>query len=137
MNSTWKVEQYKVIGGDTGAFYMEWPKKTILRAKFSCSSFISFSLVFFLSFFFFDTSIDSLRLSLWISRLLQIPWGFPCGLTGKESACNAGYLGSILGLGRSHREGKGYPLQYSGLGDSMDCIDSVRFFCQCCCCCCC
>jgi len=64
MNSTWKVEQYKVIGGDTGAFYMEWPRKTILRAKFSCSSFISFS------FLFFDTSIDSLRLTLWISRLL-------------------------------------------------------------------
>ena len=62
--------------------------------------------------------------------------GFPHSSVGKESACNAGYLGLILGLGRSHREGKGYPLQYSGLGDSMDCIDSVRFFCQCCCCCC-
>ena len=36
--------------------------------------------------------------------------GFPCGLTGKESTCNAGDLGSIPGLGRSPREGKGYPL---------------------------
>ena len=41
--------------------------------------------------------------------------GFPCGSAGKESAYNAGDLGSIPGLGRSHGEGKGYPLQYSGL----------------------
>ena len=48
--------------------------------------------------------------------------GFPCGSAGKESACNAGDLGSIPGLGRSPGEGKGYPLQYSGLENSMDCI---------------
>ena len=48
--------------------------------------------------------------------------GFPCGSAGKESACNAGDLGSIPGLGRFPREGKGYPLQYSGLENSMDCI---------------
>ena len=47
---------------------------------------------------------------------------FPCGSAGKESACNAGDLGSIPGLGRSPGEGKGYPLQYSGLENSMDCI---------------
>ena len=48
--------------------------------------------------------------------------GFPCGSAGKESAGNAGDLGSISGLGRSPGEGKGYPLQYSGLENSMDCI---------------
>ena len=48
--------------------------------------------------------------------------GFPCGSAGKESACNAGDMGSIPGLGRSPGEGKGYPLQYSGLENSMDCI---------------
>ena len=48
--------------------------------------------------------------------------GFPCGSAGKESACNAGDLGSIPGLGRSPRGGKGYPLQYSGLEKSMDSI---------------
>ena len=48
--------------------------------------------------------------------------GFPCGSAGKESACNAGDLGSIPGLGRSPGEGKDYPLQYSGLENSMDCI---------------
>ena len=48
--------------------------------------------------------------------------GFPCGSAGKESASNAGDLGLIPGLGRSPGEGKGYPLQYSGLENSMDCI---------------
>ena len=41
---------------------------------------------------------------------------------GKESACKAGNLGSIPGLGRSPEEGKCYPPQYSGLENSMDCI---------------
>ena len=44
------------------------------------------------------------------------------GSDGKESTCNAGDLGVIPGLGRSPGEGKGYPLQYSGLENSMDCI---------------
>ena len=44
--------------------------------------------------------------------------GFPHGSAAKESACNAGDLGSIPGIG----EGKGYPFQYSGLENSMDCI---------------
>ena len=44
---------------------------------------------------------------------------FPCGV-GKESTCSAGDLGSIPGLGRSPGERKGYPLQYSGLENSMD-----------------
>ena len=44
--------------------------------------------------------------------------GFPGGSAGKESACNVGDLGSVPGLGRSPGEGKGYPLQYSGLENS-------------------
>ena len=47
---------------------------------------------------------------------------FPGGSAGKESAYNAGDLGSIPELGRTPGEGKGYPLQYSGLENSMDCI---------------
>ena len=46
--------------------------------------------------------------------------GFPGGSHGKESACNAGDLGSIPGLGRSPGEGNSYPLQCSGLENSMD-----------------
>ena len=48
--------------------------------------------------------------------------GFSCGSAGKESTCNVGDLGSIPGLGRSPGEGNGYPLQYSGLENSMDCV---------------
>ena len=46
--------------------------------------------------------------------------GFPHSSVGKESAYNAGDLGSIPGLERSPGEAKGYPLQYSGLENSMD-----------------
>ena len=48
--------------------------------------------------------------------------GFPCGSADKEFTCNAGDLYSVPGLGRSPGEGKGYPLQYSGLENSMDSI---------------
>ena len=48
--------------------------------------------------------------------------GFPDSSAGKEAACSAGDLGLIPGLGRSPREGKGYPLQCSGLENSMGCI---------------
>ena len=54
-------------------------------------------------------------LRVYVSRL-------PCGSVGKESACNAGDPGLIPGLGRSPEEGKGCPLQYSGLENSMDCV---------------
>ena len=54
--------------------------------------------------------------------LAPIFLGFPCGSAGKESACNVRDRGLILGLGRSPGEGKGYPLQFSGLENSNDCI---------------
>ena len=70
------------------------------------------------------------RFSLWLGKF---PWrrdrlpspvflGFPGGSAGKESTHNVGDLGSIPGLGRSPGEGNGYPFQYSGLENSMDCI---------------
>ena len=74
---------------------------------------ISFLVVFF--FFFFHVKAGYFpggRLVLWL----------PCGSAGKESACNVGDLDSVPGLGRSPGGGKGYPLQYSGLENSMDCI---------------
>ena len=69
----------------------------------------------------FDSWVGKLR---WRRDRLPTPvlLGFPCGSAGKESACNAGDLGSIPELERSPGEGKGYPLQYSGLENSMDCI---------------
>ena len=57
---------------------------------------------------------------------LEWPFPFPSWdfrflwwLSGKESACNAGDLGSIPGLGKSPGEGSGNPLQYSCLGNPM------------------
>ena len=52
--------------------------------------------------------------------IVSLQLGFPGGSAGKESTCNAGDLGSIAGLGRSPGEDKGYPLQYSGLENSID-----------------
>ena len=72
-----------------------------------------------------DPSFDSwVRKICWRRNRLPtlVFLGFLCGSAGKESACKAGDLGSIPGLGRSPEEGKGYPLQYSGLQNSMDCI---------------
>ena len=59
---------------------------------------------------------------IWIYHgLATISLGFPGGSAGKESAWNMGDLGSIPRLGRSPGEGNSYPLQYSGLENSMDC----------------
>ena len=55
-----------------------------------------------------------------IYTVLDIIMGFPDSSAGKESACNVRDLGSIPGLGRSPEDGKAYPLQYSGLENSMD-----------------
>ena len=73
------------------------------------------------------------RRPLFDSWVRKIPWkrdrlptlvylGFPGGSAGKESACHVGDVGLIPGLGRSPGERKGYPLQYSGLENSMGCI---------------
>ena len=48
--------------------------------------------------------------------------GFSDSSADKESTCNAGDMGLIPGLGRSPGEGKGCPLQYSGLESSMVCV---------------
>ena len=50
------------------------------------------------------------------STILQLP----CGSVGKESACSARDVGLIPGLGTFPEEGKGSPLQYSGLENPMD-----------------
>ena len=55
-----------------------------------------------------------------INKLQGCKSDFPGGSLGKESACNAGDLGSIPRLGRSPGEGNDYPLQYSCLENFMD-----------------
>ena len=68
--------------------------------------------------------------------------GLPCGSAGKESTCNTGDLDLIPGLGKSPEEGNGYPLQYSGLENSVDYIpwghkesDTAERVCVCVCVC--
>ena len=80
--------------------------------------------------FFVVVLFDILQTTLWyinnfnykfpFLRFSPILMGFPGGSDGKEFACNAGDLGSVPGLGRSPREGNGYPLQYSSLENCMD-----------------
>ena len=52
-------------------------------------------------------------------------WGFSGSSVSKDSACNAGELGSIPGSGISPGEGNGYPLQYSCLGNPRTEVHSV------------
>ena len=67
----------------------------------------------------FDSWVGKIR---WRRDRLPTPvfLGFSCGLAGKEFACNVRDLGLIPGLGTSPGDGNGYPLQYSGLENSMD-----------------
>ena len=64
-------------------------------------------------------NVDSAIFSEKISTV-QSKCGFPGGSVGKETACNAGDLGLIRGLGRSPGKGNGNPLQHSCLENSMD-----------------
>ena len=70
----------------------------------------------------FQSLNDSLHTScgLLINMWPYILFGFLGGSESKESACNAGETDSIPGLGRSHREGNGNPLQYSYLENPID-----------------
>ena len=75
-------------------------------------------------------AVQETRFNSWVRKICwrrdrlptPVSLGFPHGLAGKESACRVGDLGSIPGLGRSPGKGKVYPLQYSGLENSMDYI---------------
>ena len=73
------------------------------------------SLVFFILYF---PLMYFLSVSSFYKHVLYC--NFPGGSDGKESACNAGDLGSIPGSGRSPRKGNGNPLQYSCLENPMD-----------------
>ena len=74
--------------------------------------------------YFLDCYRENKLLSFHIRKLVSLTvvllQGFPDSSVGKESACNAGDLVSVPGLRRSSGEGKGYPLQYSGLGSQRE-----------------
>ena len=102
------VEETSIKLTSLCSFQSSWPVYFWLLWQPQTSAFISsFQLI---SMRLLKTSLNSLLLS------------FPCGSAGKACACNVGDLGSIPGLGRSPGDGKGYPLQYSGLENCMDCL---------------
>ena len=68
--------------------------------------------------YFFINRVNSI--TVLIEEMQSLSRGFPGDSDGKESAHNSRELGSIPGLGRYPGEGNGYPLQYSGLENSMD-----------------
>ena len=68
-----------------------------------------------------EKSSNSSKVIWWeVAGIRKHSEGFPGGSDSKESACNAGDLGLIPGLGRSPGEGNGNPLQYSGLENSRE-----------------
>ena len=98
---------------------------------------VQFFFVFF-SIYFYQLEANYLTILQQVLSYIDMnqPWsymyslqppqtGFPHNSGDKESACNAGDLGSIPGLGRSPGEGKGYPFQYSVLENSMDTVHGV------------
>ena len=72
----------------------------------------------------YSSVVSSVGKICWRRDKLHTPvfLGFPGGSAGKELASSAGELGSIPGLGGFLGEGNGYPFQYSGLENCMDCI---------------
>ena len=67
------------------------------------------------------TSMPSVYYVCFAQLAIYSRMGFPGGSAGRESACTVGDWVPSLGLGRSPGEGKGYPLQYSGKENAMDC----------------
>ena len=92
-----------LMTNDIEHFFMCWSFAYLWRNVYSSTLHIFYVVCFLLS----------CRSSLYVL-------GFPGSSAGKESACNAGDLGSVPGLGRSPGEGKGYPLQYFCLENSMN-----------------
>ena len=90
------------------------PFSSCLQSFYQFISFLRNSHTFLFLCMLFDFLKNENRKFYYCSMYLGLPWW----LEGKESACNAGELGSIPGLGRSLGEGNGYPLQYSCLENS-------------------
>ena len=129
------------LSSSSSAYLARWPESPPLVMLLLWIAWMSY---------IFRLRTEMWKLSIWASLISQLvknppsmretpvqfldweePWrrdrpptpilGFPPVSASKESACNVGDLGSIPGLGKIPREGKGYPLQYSGLENSMDC----------------
>ena len=98
--------------------YIEYVCLCIFKYEFMVSCFIQWLVICYFHYLFWCSDCHRLvnghpvqlgSMSFWHA------WDFPCISVGKEFAWNAGYLGSIPGLGRSPGEGNDNPLQYSCL----------------------
>ena len=102
--------------GGTGLFKQRWWQFASVICNCDCNLAISIKF----------KNVLTLRLIVLLLKIYTIEintpvfLGFPCGSAGQKSACSEGDLGSIPGLGWSAGEGEGYPLQRSGLENSMD-----------------
>ena len=115
---TWHQSNFPPLFSTTVPIRTSW-------SAFCSPHWLSHSLPLPLSFVSYtllpEQTLSILKGPIQVPPLLAL-WGFPGGSAGKESTWNVGDLGSIPGLGRSPGEGNSYPLQYSGLENSMDCI---------------
>ena len=87
-------------------FYVSFPDSSVVKSLPQCRGLQ------------FDSWVG--KILWWDKQPTPVFLGFACGSAGEESACNVWDLGLIPGLGISPGEGKGYPLQYSGLQNYMD-----------------
>ena len=118
------VVKTKYSADPQGALELKWPLRTVQN--------LGQRLPLWLSWYQICLQCRRPRFDSWVWKIpgkrdrppTPVSLGFPYGSAGNESTCNAGDLGSIpgIGLGRFTGEGKGYPLQYSGLENSMDYI---------------
>ena len=88
----------------------------LCRVKYFCL--VLCQLAFHLSYYLLN--VFCVGSGKWFSHCSSVLQDFPHSSVGKESACNAGDLGSFPGTGRSPGEGNGNPLQYSRLENPMD-----------------
>ena len=114
------------VHGILQARTLEWVAFPLTRGSFQSRDQTQVSRIFHLQFRRpqFDSWVRKVR---WRRDRLPTPvfLGFPCDSAGKEFTRSEGGLGLIPRLGRSPGEGKGYPLQYSGLENSMEFIAHV------------
>ena len=109
------------VFSNESALWIRWPEYWNFNFSFSISPSSEYSGLISLRVDWFDLLASKFLYLETFGLYLNLHKGFLSSV-GKESTCSAGGPISIPGLGRSSGEGKGYPLQYSGLKNFMDCI---------------
>ena len=98
--------------------YKSWVRNTYIKYLLTVCGFSLYVLKCDFWWFIISMEYNISIFKFYILSLVCLLWA-SLGSDGKEFACNVGYLDSVSGLGRSPGEGNSYPLQYSGLKNSM------------------